>query len=198
MRFTRLDVLQEVGNIGTAHAATALGQLLDRTVMIGVPVVNESAAGEVAGLGGQVDALVAGVSFHMLGDASGRMVMLLPRASAIALVDVLLRNAPGTTKVLNDLGHSTLKETGNIMASTYMNGLSEFLGLLLLPSVPNLVFDLSGAVLEQAAEGVEKRDGRVLSIATSFSAEGTDVNGRLFCFLDASSEEVLASAAAAL
>ena len=117
MGVTRLDILQEVGNIGTAHAATALGALLERTVMIGVPEVNESAPGEVAGLAGQVDALVAGVSFHMLGDASGRMVMMLPRASAVALVDALLRNAPGTTKVLNDLGHSTLKETGNIMAS---------------------------------------------------------------------------------
>ena len=198
MPVTRLDILQEIGNIGAAFAATALGQLLDKTVMIGVPQVRSSSAPEVGALAGPPEAMVACVSFHMLGDASGRVVMQLPRGAAIELVDVLLRQAPGTTKVLNDLGHSTLKETGNIMASAYLNGLSEFLGLLLLPSVPALVLDLSSAVLEQACDGVERRDGRVLSIETSFSAEGTGVQGRLFCFLDASSEDVLASAAGTL
>lgn len=186
------DILNEVGNIGAAHAATALGQLLERTVMITVPQVRAVPASGLAGLAGEPEALVAGVSFHVVGDASGRILLWLPRKAAVELVDALLRNPPGTTKVLNDLGHSTVKETGNIMASAYLNGLSEFCGLLLLPSVPTLVFDISQAVLEQAAEGVERSGEGLLVVENGFEAQGTGVQGRLFFFVDAGSESVLA------
>jgi chemotaxis protein CheC len=188
----RQDILNEVGNIGAAHAATAMGQLLERTIMISVPKVSQVDAARVPALAGDPEALVAGVSFHVVGDASGRILLWLPRKAAVELVDVLLRNPAGTTKVLNDLGHSTVKETGNIMASAYLNGLSEFCGLLLLPSVPNLAFDISQAVLEQAAEGVERLDGKLLVIENGFEAKGTGIQGRIFFLVDGGSEAVLA------
>jgi chemotaxis protein CheC len=188
----RQDILQETGNIGAAHAATALGQLLERSVMISVPDVREASAEEVAGLAGDPEALVAGVAFHVVGDASARILFWLSRKAALELVDLLLRNPVGTTKVLSDLGNSTIKETGNILASAYLNGLSEFCGLLLLPSVPALTFDLSGAVLELAAEGIERTAaGKLLSVGIDVAVEGTGINGKLFLFLDESSEPVL-------
>ena len=187
----RHDILQETGNIGAAHAATALGQLLERTVMISVPDVRHVKPEEIAGLAGEPEALVAGVAFHVVGDASARILFWLTRKSALELVDLLLRNPAGTTKVLGDLGNSTIKETGNILASAYLNGLSEFCGLLLLPSVPALTFDISHAVLELAAEGVEREGTDLLSIAIDVSVEGTGITGKLFLFVDASSEPVL-------
>lgn len=187
----RQDILNEVGNIGAAHAATAMGQLLEHTVMISVPKVSLAEPSQLGALTGDAGSLVAGVSFHVVGDASGRILLWLPRNAAVELVDVLLRNPAGTTKVLNDLGHSTVKETGNIMASAYLNGLSEFCGLLLLPSVPNLVFDISQAVIEQAAEGVELSAGKVLVVENGFNAQGTGISGKLFLLVDAGSEAVL-------
>lgn len=185
------DILGEVGNIGAAHAATALGQLLERAVMISVTRVRHAGASDLQGLGGDPETLVAGVAFHVVGDASGRVLLWLPRKAAIELVDALLRNPVGTTKALNDLGHSTIKETGNIMASAYLNGLSEICGLLLLPSVPALTFDLSQAIMELAVEGVEAEDGRWVVVENDFNAEGCGVAGKLFFFVDASSTPVL-------
>lgn len=187
----QLDILGEVGNIGAAHAATALGQLLECAVMISVTRVSLPDAAALPELGGQPDALVAGVAFHVVGDASGKVLLWLPRKAAIELVDALLRNPAGTTKALNDLGHSTIKETGNIMASAYLNGLSELCGLLLLPSVPALTFDLSRAIMDLAAEGVERQDGRVLVVENDFSAENSGIAGKLFFFVDDSSRPVL-------
>jgi chemotaxis protein CheC len=188
----RHDILQETGNIGAAHAATALGQLLERTVMISVTDVREAAAADIGGLAGDPEALVAGVAFHVVGDASARILFWLPRRSALELVDTLLRNPVGTTKALNDLGNSTVKETGNILASAYLNGLSEFCGLLLLPSVPALNFDLSHAVLELGTEGVELTpESTLLCVTNDVSVEGTGITGKLFLFVDASSEPVL-------
>ncbi|MDE3151296.1 MAG: CheY-P-specific phosphatase CheC, partial [Gemmatimonadota bacterium] len=39
---------------------------------------------------------------------------------------------------------------GNILSSAYMNALSEFMGMLLLPSPPALAIDMSAAVLTTA------------------------------------------------
>src|SRR5205823_3904293 len=99
------------------------------------------------------------------------------------LVDVLLRNPAGSTKVLNELGNSTVRETGNIMASAYLNALSEFLAMLLLPSVPNLVYDSSSAVLDAASDGVERRNGEIIVVENEFQAEGSAIQGRLLMFV---------------
>src|SRR5579863_6357787 len=107
------------------------------------------------------EALMAGVAFHVVGDVSARILLMLPRNCAMELVDMLLRNPAGSTRVLNELGNSTVRETGNIMASAYLNALSDFLAMLLLPSVPNLVFDIAGAILDASADGVERKDGQV-------------------------------------
>jgi chemotaxis protein CheC len=192
----RLDILSEAGNIGAAHAATAMGQLTERTVMISVTRVGEAAAGELPGLTGDPQALVAGVGFHVVGDAGGRMLLWLPRNAAVELVDLLLRRPAGSTKALNELGHSTIKETGNIMASAYLTGLCDFSGLLLMPSVPALLFDQSASVLEMSAEGVERRDGRLLYIDNSFTVLDSGISGRIFFFIDAGSEDMLIENAA--
>jgi chemotaxis protein CheC len=189
------DALQEIGNIGAAHAVTALSQLLEKTVMISVPRVLSVAPSQVGGMVGSAEALVAGVAFHVVGDASARILLLLPRNCAMELVDLLLRNAPGSTKVLNELGNSTVRETGNIMASAYLNGLSDFLAMLLLPSVPNLAFDISGAILELAAEGVEKRAGELIAVDNEFEALGTGIKGHLLLFVDSGSVDNMVSSA---
>jgi chemotaxis protein CheC len=192
----RLDILSEAGNIGAAHAATAMGQLTERTVMISVTRVGEAGAGELADLSGDAQALVAGVGFHVVGDAGGRMLLLLPRNAAVELVDLLLRRPAGSTKALNELGHSTIKETGNIMASAYLTGLCDFSGLLLMPSVPALLFDQGASVIEMSTEGVERRDGKLLYIENGFTVFETGISGRIFFFIDAGSEDMLIENAA--
>jgi len=187
----RLDILSEAGNIGAAHAATALGQLTERTVMISVTRVGEALPSDINGLADTLDGLVAGVGFHVVGDAGGRMLLLLSRNAAVELVDILLRRPPGSTKALNELSHSTIKETGNIMVSSYLTGLCDFSGLLLMPSVPALLFDHVGAVLETSSEGVERRDGRLLFVENAFNVLETGISGRLFFFIDAGSEDML-------
>jgi len=46
----QLDALREVANIGAGHAATALSQMTNRTIMIAVPEVNIRALEEVTDL----------------------------------------------------------------------------------------------------------------------------------------------------
>ena len=84
---------------------------------------------------------------HMMGDLTGRTLVLFPEGSARTLCDILFRRSAGTTGEFGPMEQSGLKEAGNILASAYMNALSDFMGMMLVPSVPSLVIDLSAAIL---------------------------------------------------
>jgi chemotaxis protein CheC len=168
----QLDALREVANIGAGHAATALSQLTSRTIMIAVPEVNIRPLEEVPELLGQPDEVIAAVLMHMMGDLTGRTLVLFPEPSAKALCDILFRRTPGTTAGFTPMEQSGLKEAGNILASAYMNALSDFMGMMLVPSVPSLVIDLSAAILTTAYLNFGHDRDYVFCVETAFRVEG--------------------------
>ncbi len=168
----QLDALKEVANIGAGHAATALSQLTSRTIMISVPEVNVVPLEEVPELLGRADEVIAAVLMHMMGDLTGRTLVLFPEPSAKALCDILFRRTPGTTTEFASMEQSGLKEAGNILASAYMNALSDFMGMMLVPSVPSLVIDLSAAILTTAYLNFGHDRDYVFCVETAFRVEG--------------------------
>lgn len=143
----QLDALKEVENIGAGHAATALSQMTNRRIMISVPRISVIRLEEVAELLGDPREVVAAILLHMLGDLTGRTLLVFPEPSARRLCDLLLGRSEGTTTGFGELEQSSLKEAGNILCGAYMNALSSFMGMMLLPSVPSLVIDSAAAVL---------------------------------------------------
>jgi chemotaxis protein CheC len=168
----QLDALKEVANIGAGHAATALSQMTNRTIMISVPEVNVRPLEEVATLLGPPDGVVAAVLMQMMGDLTGRTLVLFPEASARRLCDILFRRAPGTTAAFEAMEQSGLKEVGNILVSAYMNALSDFMGMMLVPSVPSLEIDLSAAVLTTTWLNFGHERDFVFCVETSFQVGG--------------------------
>ncbi len=170
----QLDALREVANIGAGHAATALSQMTNRTIMIAVPEVNIRPLEEVTDLVGPPDTVIAAVMMHMMGDLTGRTLVLFPEGSARTLCDILLRRPPGSTGEFGAMEQSGIKEAGNILASAYLNALSDFMGMMLVPSVPSLVVDLSAAVLTTAYLSFGHEREFVFCVDTSFRVEGTE------------------------
>jgi chemotaxis protein CheC len=164
----QLDALKEVANIGAGHAATALSQLTERRIMISVPEIEITRLEDVPATFGDPEDVVAAVLMHVLGDLTGRTLLLMPEANARLLCDLLLRRAPGTTTAIGTLEESSLKEAGNILAGAYLNALSDFMGMMLLPSVPSLVVDLSGAVLTTAFLNFGQDRDFVFCVETNF------------------------------
>src|SRR2546426_11619237 len=76
----QIDALREVANIGAGHAATALSQLTNRKIMISVPQINIVRLEEVPDLLGNPQDVVAAVLMHMLGDLTGRTLLLFPES----------------------------------------------------------------------------------------------------------------------
>ena len=151
LKAIQLDALREVANIGAGHAATALSQMTGNTIMISVPTINIARLEDVPPQISGPEEPVAAVLMNMLGDLTGRTLLVFPRPTALRLSDLML-NRPGTNGQgdLGELEQSAIKECGNILSGAYMNALSDFMGLMLLPSPPSLAVDMSSAVLTTA------------------------------------------------
>lgn len=144
----QIDALTEVGSIGAAHAATALSQLSDQQIMITVPAVRAVPLTEMPDLVGAPEKLLVAIYAKVLGEAQSRSLLLFPRESALNLVDILMKRPLGTAKFLSEMDRSCLNEAGNILTGSFLTTLSDFLDILLMPSPPELAFDMVGAILE--------------------------------------------------
>jgi chemotaxis protein CheC len=172
LKESQLDAMREVANIGAGHAATALSQMTNRKIMITVPRVNVRPLEEACDTIGTPDEVIAAILMHMMGDLTGRALLLFPQNSARILCDYLLRCELGTTQEFHEMEQSALKEAGNILASAYLNALSDFMGMMLVPSVPSLVIDQSGAVLTSAHLNFGHDRDYAFCVETSFRLEG--------------------------
>ena len=152
LKALQLDALREVASIGAGHAATALSQMVGGPIMISVPTATVARIEEIPPQVSPDDEPVAAVLLHMFGDLTGRTLLVFPRPTAIRLAELLLRRAPGdnSRRDFDEMEQSALKEAGNILCSAYMNALSDFMGMMLLPSPPSLAVDISTAVLTTA------------------------------------------------
>lgn len=185
----QIDALREVANIGAGHAATALSQMTSSRIMISVPRIQIAQLKHVLE---EPHAPVAGVLMHVLGDVTGRTMLVLPRPSAERLADLLLRRAPGGPRELDELEQSALKEAGNILCAAYLNALSDFMGLMLLLSIPTLVRDTAHTVLSAAYEGLAGDQDNVFSIETEFTIGNTEpVAGHFLLLPDIQSLQVI-------
>ena len=150
LKANQLDALREVANIGAGHAATALSTMTGGTIMISVPTINIARLEEVPPQISGPEEPVAAVLMNMLGDLTGRTLLVFPKPTAMRLSELMLRRPEGSSKDLGELEQSAIKEAGNILSGAYMNALSDFMGLMLLPSPPSLAIDMSTAVLTTA------------------------------------------------
>jgi chemotaxis protein CheC len=173
LKESQLDAMREVANIGAGHAATALSQMTNRKIMITVPRVNVRPLEEASDIVGTPDQVTAAVLMHMMGDLTGRALLMFPEGAAKTLCDFLLRRELGTTQTFGEMERSSIKEAGNILASAYLNALSDFMGMMLVPSVPSLVIDLNGAVLTSAHLNFGHDRDYAFCVETSFRVEGT-------------------------
>jgi len=190
----QLDALKEIGNVGAGNSATALSQLINRKIDMTVPQIAIMPLGDVPDVVGGPDAMVAGVFLRVYGPAPSSILFLLPRDSAFALVDMLMGREQGTTTSLNSMDESALMEIGNILAGAYLNALSHFTKLTLLPSIPSLAMDMAGAILSVILIQLGEMGDHALVIETEFTTENDGVKGHFFLIPDPGSLSTILAA----
>ncbi|MGI6093285.1 MAG: chemotaxis protein CheC [Negativicutes bacterium] len=190
----QLDALREIGNVGAGNSATALSQIINRKIDMTVPQVAIMPLNDVPDVVGGPDAMVAGVYLRVFGPAPSSILFLLPRESAFYLVDMLMGREQGSTKSLISMDESALMEIGNILAGAYLNALSYFTNLTLLPSIPALAMDMAGAILSVILAQLGQMGDHALVIETEFTTDNDGVKGHFFLIPDPGSLNTILTA----
>ena len=118
--------------------------------MISVPTIHVTRLEEAPAQLAPDEEPVAAVLMSMLGDLTGRTLLVFPKRTVMRLAELMLRRPAGSSVALGELERSAVKEAGNILSGAYMNALADFMGMVLLPSPPSLAIDMSAAVLTSA------------------------------------------------
>lgn len=185
-----LDVLKEIGNIGAAHAATSLSQLLDRKIDMLVPKVSLVSFDEMFELAGGAERIVAGIYLRIQGDLSGSMFFVLPIDSANEFIRRLIGDDTFDfgANPIPEMGISAMQELGNILSGSYLSALSDFTGLKVHPTVPSLSVDMVGAIVSFGLIEVSHYSDEVIVIDTRIEEEGEEgnssVDGHFFLLPD--------------
>ena len=164
------DAIQELGNIGAAHAATTLSQMLGSTIEMSVPaikVVDLSQLGQYMG-----EESAAMVAFELQGDIphGGYILFYITRESAVRMTNTML----GQTEInrpLSEMDESALLEVGNIMVSAFLDATAELLGFVMLPSPPALTIDMAHAAMESLIAQMQEETNEVLLFSTELVCE---------------------------
>ncbi|MDR3349660.1 MAG: chemotaxis protein CheC [Acidaminococcales bacterium] len=180
----QLDALKEIGNVGAGNAATALSQIINKRIDMTVPEVSILPLGDVPDIVGGPDNMVAGVYLRVFGQAPGSILFIMPINSAFDLVNMLMGREKSQDYTFTVMDESALMEIGNILASAYLNALSYFTKLTLLPSIPALAMDMAAALLSIVLVQLGQMGDHALVIETVFKTDDDGINGHFFLIPD--------------
>ena len=142
------DGLQELANIGAGHASTALSQMINRDVKMGIPHVEVIPLAE-AGKYLKNEQIVVGIFLKISDEIPSYVMMLIPRDSAFSLSDLLLgTNTQSGERILSDMDMSALSEVANVMICSFFDNVSALLGMSVVPGPPHIAYDIPEAVLD--------------------------------------------------
>jgi len=182
------DAMQELANIGAAHAATTLSQMLNSQVDMSVPVVNVVDISRVSDcLGEEFAAMVV---FELQGEIShgGYVVFHVSKESALRMTNTML-GMTDMDRPLNEMDQSALLEVGNIMVSAFLDATAELLGIVMLPSPPALSMDMAHAAFESLIAQLTIEVNEVLLFKTELTCEEHKVAGNLIMLPEAETLE---------
>jgi len=182
----QLDVLREIGNIGSGNAATSLANMLAQSVDISVPKIKILDYGQVAEELGGSEMMVVGLMLTMSEDVSGMLMFLLQKDFAYLTLNALLGESPDISN-LDEMGESAIMEVANIMAASYVNAISTMTGLKINISVPSVCVDMVGAILSVPAIYFADISDKIIYIEDEFHSDEENVTSHILMIPDVQS-----------
>jgi len=167
-----LDILKEIGNIGSGNATTAIANMLDLRLNMNVPKVELLKVEQLGSAVSDEDETIVGIFLGLEQDIEGSMMFLLKLESAHYLVNRLMGREPQDMTEFSEMDLSALKEIGNIIAGSYLSALSTMTNMVIIPSVPYIAVDMAAAILSVPAIMFGQYGDNALLIETEF---GDDV-----------------------
>lgn len=170
----QFDVLREIGNIGSGHAATALARMLNQKIDIKVPKAELCDFNRLPAIVGGEENIVVGILLTLTDDVEGMMMFIMEKESAYNLIRKLMGTEIDSDEELDEIQRSALQEIGNIITGAYLSSLSDLTRLSISASIPYIAIDMAGAILSVPAIEFGKLGDKALMIEAEFGGDQKD------------------------
>lgn len=192
----QLDVLREMGNIGTGNAAMALAEMLATPIDISVPTVKildyETA---MEAMGGPEN-MIVGLLLSFDGDINGMIMFLLEKDFAHMMINTLMGEDTETFDPEDPVSNSALTEVGNIMAASYVNAIASMTEMRINLSVPSMSIDMLGAILSVPAIHYANISDKIIMIQNELQGNNTSASNHILMLPDVESLQKIMTALA--
>lgn len=166
-----IDVLREIGNIGTGNATTAISNMLNLKMDMSVPKVELMPVEKLGGAIGSEDEVVVGIMLGVEADIDGSMMFIMDEKSAHRMVNLLMMRDRDSMDPFTEMDLSALMEIGNIIAGSYLSTISGLTNLTISPTVPSVSIDMAAAILSVPAVQFGLVSDRALMIKTEIGGD---------------------------
>ena len=182
LTFTQLDLLREIGTIGSATAATALADMVATKVEISVPQVKLIPLENLSTILASAESLFFVLDMEIKGDIGGRIFLLLSPDDARFLASALLGKPKEELDFKDDMFRSSLQEACNILGGAYVSAIADMTSFTILTSIPSMAMDMVGAILDFIFIQIAQTAEEALFIKTEMKVENLKLEGLFLLF----------------
>ncbi len=180
-------VLSRTFGHGLTRAADALAEMTCHEIIVAAPSVRLCSAADVIAMAGGPDTVVVGIYLGIGGSLTGHALLMLPPRGAHHLAQILIdgiaqsadEDADADPLVFDPLAISALQEVGNVMISAFLNELGMHLLEPVMPSVPQAVVEMAGAILDGVLMDLSMEGDSLLAARAAFIDGDEAIEGTL-------------------
>lgn len=184
----QLDILKELGNIGSGHAITALSKLVNNKIDVSLTSIDIVPFWKVPEQFNEPKIDMVGIYSKIPFKSDLAIIQLFTKASIVSLINLLSNNDKivvediKTIDDLDDFSLSIISEIGNILSGHYTNALADMLSIKLVPNVPKIAIDSLNAILETLIAKFSQLSDYMILINTKLKVLDVNIEG-IICLI---------------
>lgn len=175
-----LDVLKEVGNIGSGNASAALSNMINLNVKVEMPEVKVVDFHSCTDQSGGAEQIVAATMTRMSGGMDGMILLLMDKDFVNVISKVFYGREVEGLLSLKDEEISAITEIGNIMCGAYVSAVCQLSGIDVVLDTPSFTVDMTGALMSVPVVEFGEVGDQILYIDKKLSIDGEEMNTKLF------------------
>ncbi len=187
----QLDVMREIGNIGSGNACTALSVLLGTAIDMSVPRVQLLGFESTAELLGGADNIVIGLRVDITGDLEGMMLHVVEKRFAERIINTFYAKEIDNITNLDEMDSSVLNEMANITSGAYANSIASLTSLFVNIGTPNQVPGKVSEIMKLPLSEFVKPGEQLLVVDEVFTIDDEDISSNMILALESDSLERL-------
>jgi chemotaxis protein CheC len=176
-----LGILLELGSIGAGHAATSLSDLLQQVITIEVPKIHNIKPHLIPQFYNLHDVTTTAI-YLQLAHKYGCDILLMFEYGEAHKIAAMMNMVATVDELDPSLEQSALQELANILIGSFLTSISDFVGIGLMPTTPQMVTDTFDAIIDNFLIKQSLVSENALIFETRFKRNGEDAKSILMIF----------------